>query len=175
MRGLSLALMLILVACDRPAREQAAVNNVAAAATSASPLIGQWKAEGPVRLAGEDVRTETSDAQVDYRAGGIFRYRARLSMAGGKLPAEGLSFRVDATGRWRLEDAVLTERFDAVTVEPERPGQSSLNLIAEALADEMKADEPSRAEVVELTRDRLVLRERESAQVVTYSRQPQGK
>lgn len=141
-----------------------------AGARTASLLIGHWSAEAPVRLAGEEVRTETSQARVEYRPDGSFRYQARLSMAGGKMPAEGLSFRLDATGRWRVADGVLTERFEAVSVDPEEKKQGNLNLIAEALADEMKAGEPSRAELVELTPDRLVLRERESAQVVTYLR-----
>lgn len=170
MRQAAASALLILAACQAPAPEPKASEQPAKSPSSTSPLVGSWTADGPVRLIGEDVRTETGEAQVEYRPDGSFHYRARLSMAGGKMPTEGLSFRLEATGRWQLAEAVLTERFEAVIVEPEEKGQANLNLIAEALGDEMKAEEPSRAEVVELTRDRLVLRERESAQVVTYVR-----
>lgn len=162
--------LLILTSCGRPAPQPTRSTEPSASRASTSPLVGSWAADAPVRLAGEDVRTETSEARVQYRPDGSFRYRARLSMAGGKMPAEGLFFRLDATGRWQLADAVLTERFVTVAVEPEVKGQANLNFIAEAIADEMKAEAPSRAELVELTPDRLVLRERESAQVVTYGR-----
>jgi hypothetical protein len=176
-RSLVPAAALLLAASGGGAPDQPPANtaNAAAAPTqpaSASPLVGRWVASEPVRFASEEVRTETSEAEVEYRADGSFRYRARLSMAGGQIPGEGLSFRLDATGRWTLADAVLSERFDTVTVEPEARKDGNINLVAEALADEMKADAPSRAEVVELSPDRLVLRERESAQIVTYVREP---
>lgn len=168
-----MAALALLAGCDRAPPADAPAQQ-GRPALSNSPIVGSWRAQQPVRFAGENVRMETSGAQVDYAADGRFRYRANLRMAGGKIPGEGLAFRVDGSGRWRLADAVLLERFERVAVAPERRDDGTINLIAEAVADEFRAEAPSRAEIVELGRERLVLRDRESGVLVTYLRTSLG-
>lgn len=136
-----------------------------------SPIVGSWVGAAPVVYRGADVRTETRDSRVEYRADGSFRYAARMTVFGDRLPRRGLAFAIEGSGRWQLSDGELVERFTAAQVSPVDDASPSLELVAQAMSDEATARPPTRSAVLETGPERLVLRDLESGDTVTYVRE----
>lgn len=112
---------------------------------------------------------ETSDGRTEYAEDGRFRYRARQTIYGPQVPEAGLSFRVTVEGRWALDDRILTERIEQATVTPEL-GFASLQRLAKQMGDQARNQPPGVSDVVELSAPKLVLRDRDTGQVVSYRR-----
>ena len=133
-------------------------------------LTGAWRVREPVIYSGEGVTIETLDSRTEYRPDGRFLYAARLRVSGGQLPNAGLSLGMTAEGRWTLGDRLLTERFTSALVRPDDRSSPQLDLLAQAMSDEMAQREPSQSDVLTLDGKQLVLRDRDTQQTVAYVR-----
>lgn len=90
-------------------------------------------------------------------------------MFGPQVPEAGIAFRVRVDGRWTLADRILTERIEQATVTPELDFPV-LQRLGKQMADQARNQPAGISDVVELSAEKLVLRDRDTAQVVSYRR-----
>ena len=157
--------LLALAGCERERRRDAEP----AQAQAEPKLTGTWASETPATFSGEGLRTETTEGRTTYRPDGSFAYTGRLTIYGEKLPAGGIPFRLEADGKWQKRGRLLAEDFTQVRVTPEVPNQP-IAALAKQLGEEIAAQPPSQSDILEFTPTGLMLRDKESGKVSTYTR-----
>lgn len=162
---LACAALAIITGCGR---EERSARPPAEPARQVS-LIGAWASETPATFSGEGLRTEVSEGRTTYLADQSFGYTGKLVIYGEKLPAGGIPFRIRADGRWQQRDRSLAEDFTRVSVTPE-VANPTLQRLADQLGAEMASAPPSRSDILEFTETGLMLRDRETQKVSTYTR-----
>lgn len=156
--------LLALAACEREAQREPA-----AEPPREPSLVGAWASETPATFSGEGLRTEVTGGRTTYRPDRSFGYTGRLVIYGQQLPAGGIPFRIEAEGRWQKQGRALAEDFTKVQVTPE-VANPDLQALAEQLGEEMAAAPPSRSDILEFSDTGLMLRDRETRKVSTYTR-----
>lgn len=167
-RGAWIAIPLLLAACGGGGEDR----SPPAAPTQApsASLVGTWRTTQPIRFAGEGVRTETTEGRTAYLSDGSFVYRARLTIFGDRLPAEGLPFDLRGRGAWSADNRILRERFTQVDIAPAAPNPT-LARLGKDMARELVAREPTEADIVLIEGSQLQLRDRVSGTVASFLRE----
>jgi hypothetical protein len=166
---LTMALVAALSACKKKVDEDAAMPSGGEPAT----LVGTWNTDGPVSFSGEGLRTTMEGGRTVYHPDKTFDYSGRLTIFGNALPTEGVSFRVTGKGAWQQDGSTLSEDYTAVTVQSEHD-DAALKRLAGQLATELRDQPATESAVIELSADRLELRDRTTDRLTSYTRQPAG-
>lgn len=160
----ALALALLTAGCDSRLGASRETQNQ----TAQPDLVGDWTATEPVVQQQDGGEVRISNMRVTYFKDNTYNSEADLEVSGPGIPP-GLSFRMTGDGTWLRQGDVLRETIGNVAVSA-RQSDPGLQQMAAAIEQEYERQPSFNSDILELSRNRLRVRDRQTGKIVTMTR-----
>jgi len=157
------AMSVSVAACSKKAETPVAEMS---AEQLAQKIAGKWNmADTVISQQGVDVRMY--DSNVTYNTDGTSAGSAKMEIQIEEMPAEMRGFKMDGTSTWTLNGNVIEDKISTMVVTP-LSGNEQAKMMAEAMTAQMERAPSSKATIVSVDKDTMVVNV--EGQVLTYTR-----
>ncbi len=132
-------------------------------------IIGTWVQATPTSMTSQGIQTTTTDTVLTLKKNGEAKLTRNLTIAGQKLPPNGIPLRVELTGNWEISNGQLKQIQNSALILPQNPDE-----ISQAWADELQkqADggQASVKNIILANKNQLILQDTGTETTDTYRR-----